>query len=435
MGWTKHGSIVFGPSQPWELDATQEIDIIPDPTGVGDWRAFYMGGWIGAAIGTATSNDGITWTKLATNPVLGLGKGGISHSAGHFSITRHPTDPLTLYCFFTDPDAGPPVSAPTDLFRATSTDGGLTWGSVVTALDHAGWETGRWGNSNVHIDDDGTWHMLYEAMDGSSVWQMGYATSPDGLVWTRQNGGNPISSLRYGTGMYGGPDLHVLDDGTFEVFYHASTSGVLPTRIYRATSADLINWTKDPSTPLLEASLSFEVDQVADPHVITLGDGTRRLYYSGVDNPNERSRLTFATEVEVINVSDGLPPLPRDGRVAIWYYQGESSSRAGLNLVEPDSYLILPTSDDYPGRRTDLGVYPEGTVFVFEAFPDDGSTAVRSDDPRQVVITGSWTDGFTIAWETIAFGRPDYNPPDYNDQILVVSLVSGGWTVGAVGIG
>lgn len=437
MTWTKHGAAIVGPSEAWELDSIQEIDVMPDPTGAADWRAFYMGGWVPAGIGTAISNDdGMTWTKDPGNPVLGLGAGGIAHSAGHYSILQDPTDPLRLYCFFTDPDNGPPVSAPVDLLRATSTDGGLTWGSVVAVLDHAGWESGRWGNSAAHIDNDGTWHLLYEAMGSGFIWQMGYATSPDGVTFTRQNGGNPIATLRHGSGMYGGPDLHVHADGTLELFYHASVSGNLPTRIHRALSTDWINWTKAPDSPLVVASLAFEVDQVADPSVVTLADGTRRMFYSGLDNPNEQSRITFADEDPVD--PNGFAPLPRDARVAVWHYQGESSSRAALYLAAPDVFEILPTSDDFPGQKTEIGAWPEGTVFTFAALNDTGDL-LRSDDPYQALLSGSWETGYRIDWETITWDDPSYNTPgvnpDYDDQVTVVSIVNDGFGIGRIPVG
>lgn len=273
----------------------QESIVLPDPTGTAAYRCWYTMGWSPCALGTATSDDGLAWTKDTGNPVLGQGVGGFAGSAGHTGMIQDPTDPLTLHLFFTDPDEGFPVSPATDLFRATSTDGGLTWGSVVTALDHAGWESGRWGNAAGFIDGDGVWHLLYEAYTTGYVWKMGYATSPDGLTWTRQNSGNPLTTLQRGSGMYGGPDLHALGGGGFELFYHASTSGVLPTSIYRATSADLITWTQDPD-PLVTPTLAYEVDQVADPCVLMIGS-ERWMFYSGVDNPNEGSRINFCVQL------------------------------------------------------------------------------------------------------------------------------------------
>lgn len=233
----------------------------------------------------ATSNDGgLTWTKSGSNPVIGLGAGGVSGQVAHTGLW---VDGTTLHMSFTDPSSGS-----TTLRRVTSTDGGLTWGSPVTILTATGWESGRWGNSAC-VKKGSTWHLIYEAMDTSGLWRMGYATSSDGIAFTRQNGGNPLSSLQVGTGMYGGPDLHLLPDGTWEMFYHASDSGVLYTKVYRAISTDLIYWEKRPGVPILTASLSYEVDQVADACVLTIGS-QRAMFYAGVDNSAGAAKINRA---------------------------------------------------------------------------------------------------------------------------------------------
>lgn len=284
--WVKNpGYVLAADGGTAEQNAVQEIEVLSDPLGTHQLRAWYTAGWSPAAVRMGTSDDGgLTWTK-GTTDLIGRGAGGVSTSAQHTGLMQETT--LKLHLFFTDPTSGA-----TTLRRVTSTDGGLTWGSPVTTLSPSGWESGRWGNSSCVIRS-GTWHLLYECMDTANVWQMGYATSPDGLTWTRQNGGNPLTSLRVGSGMYGGPNLRLQSDGTWELFYHASVSGNLPTKIYRAISADLINWERRPGVPILEASQSFEVDQVADACVITVG-GQRMMFYSGVDNPNAASKINRA---------------------------------------------------------------------------------------------------------------------------------------------
>lgn len=131
-----------------------------------------------------------------------------------------------------------------------------------------------------------------------------------------------------------------------------------------------------------------------------------------------------------------FPPLPRRGLVAVWHYQGESGSRAGLWLLEPDERLLLTTSGDFPGDRTNIGYFDAGTVLTFAAFettlPD---LLLRSDDDRQAALSGSWSTEVRIDWETIPFGTPGYDG-DLNDQVTRVSLVvAGGFEVGKVAVG
>lgn len=246
---------------------------------------WYTGGWEPIAIAMAYSDDsGLTWTRDGSAPLIGGGGSGVTGNAAHTGLWIEPDLPATtLHISFASPGVAP-------LRRATSTDGGLTWGGVVTLLTATGWEVGDYGNTAC-VKKDGTWHLLYEAWTGST-WKIGYATSMDGVTFTRQNGGNPLASLQIGAGMYGGCDLHLMDDGvTWELFYHASTSGIAPTRIYRATSTDLINWTL--AGMVLDMGLSYEVDQVADPAVVTIG-GTRYMFYAGMDNPHQAGKINRA---------------------------------------------------------------------------------------------------------------------------------------------
>lgn len=340
--WVKDSApVLVGDGGAAEQNAIQEMMVLPDPTGQAQLRAWYTAGWLPASIRSATSNDaGRTWTKGTTN-LIGQGAGGVTGDVGHTGLV---VDGSALHIIFTDPASGN-----TTLRRVTSTDGGLTWGNPITILTKTGWESGRWGNSACVIRS-GTWHLLYEAMDTSNVWQMGYATSSDGITFGRQNGGNPLTSLRYGTGMYGGPDLHLLDDGTWELFYHASTSGVLPTRIYRATSADLITWAKDPAAPILDMTLAFEVDQVADATVVTIG-GERVMFYGGNDNPNATAKIGRATyTVAAGEQAFDLTHDPIDNSEHLYWnglYQPASVwSRSGRTVTVPDAPGDLRVGDE-----------------------------------------------------------------------------------------
>lgn len=303
--WVKYnGFVLAGNGGSVEQNAVQEAMVKPDPTGAHQLRMWYTAGWDTTAVCMAVSDDdGFTWTREnGGNPVIGQGAAGVAGNVAHTGMAQDPADPLKLWIFFatTGLTAGP--------FRyVSSTDGGLTWGNVTNAFTASGWENGVWGNSSC-VKKDGVWHLLYEGMhtDGTH-WETGYATSSDNMAtWVKQNGGNPITTLRVGTGSYGGCDLHLLDDGTWELFYHATPSGFLPSYIYRATSANLIDWEKRPGHEIVPLTLDYEYDQTADPCVLEIG-GERVMWYSGVHNPNETSKFGRATYVPA-PTSTGGPP-------------------------------------------------------------------------------------------------------------------------------
>lgn len=127
---------VLTASQSWEGSTILQISVIFDQ---GQYKAWYSAGQISGgafigSIGYATSNDGIAWTKYASNPVF-------TKRPNTYSITNFDSDS---------------VSFPSVL---------------------------KVGNQ---------YYMYYRGYDGSSA-RIGLATSNDGISWTRYSS-NPLFS-------------------------------------------------------------------------------------------------------------------------------------------------------------------------------------------------------------------------------------------------
>ncbi len=171
------------------------------------------------ATGYATSSDGITWTKYAGNPVLQGGPAGSWDDQGGF--------PSTV------------------LFDGTS------------------------------------FKMWYTGSDGNRF-RFGYATSSDGIQWTK-HANNPI--LDVGTLGTWDSDILFLPDVHFDgTTYHMWYDGFPGPGIGHATSSDGVRWGKDPTNPIFIGAprQSWERQGVGHPRV--LFDGQKyRLWYIGVD--------------------------------------------------------------------------------------------------------------------------------------------------------
>ena len=277
----------------WEGDAVYEPTVLVEDDTL---YMFYTGGFgvvgagAAAAIGLATApiTDPTNWTKYASNPVLGKGGSGVSGIACRNFVLKHGD----LYYMYYADGAG----AGANLKVATSTDK-INWTVVGTALAYnaQGWMNGV-ANTSVWVEQGNQWKMMYEAWTGT-IWKIGTATSTDGLTFT-PNAANPLTDLQVGTGMYGG--AYVLPqkfEGNYVLYYHAATSGTLPTRLYRALSDgdDLTSWTQYADNPILTYGVdAFEVDQVADAHVIELL-GKSYLFYDGDDNVAETAAIGLLT--------------------------------------------------------------------------------------------------------------------------------------------
>jgi predicted GH43/DUF377 family glycosyl hydrolase len=278
--WTRHAANpLLVATEAWEQDTVVEPSILVED---GVWKQWYRGGWNDEAIGYAWSLDGVAWTKHTGNPVLGQGGSGVAGSAAQPEVIKHGS---LYYCYFTE------FTVPGNMRVATSSDG-ISWALDPDVAITKPASVSTWGNRSVWVEG-AEWKMLLEGqVDG--IWHIFYATSANGLDWTLANGGNPLSSLQVAPGgAYGGPNIHRIA-GLYHVWYHAApNAGNLPTHIYHATSPDLVNWARTAAPVLTPLGTGFEIDQVADPCVVIVGEQAY-LFYDGDDNVGEDAAIGLA---------------------------------------------------------------------------------------------------------------------------------------------
>ena len=301
--WTRVASNpVLSPSAAWEGTCVCEnVVLFENDT----YKMWYRGGWSETGIGFATSSDGIAWEKHVGNPVYGGGGSGVRTSPGEPWVSKF----NGLYWLYTTDNSGPFMNV------STSPDG-LLWTPQAAACPLPPGAT-LWGNRVVWTEGVGTWKMLQEAMAGG-LWQIFLFSSADGLVWVIGNGGAPLMTLQvHASGMYGGPRFARLGaelvprfpDGLYHLWYHAGTDGGgLPTDIFHATSADLLNWRVSPVTPVLtHAGSGWEWDQVAGPVPVVpapSAPGQALLYYDGDNNVKDTCSIGAATSPAVLLLGD-----------------------------------------------------------------------------------------------------------------------------------
>jgi predicted GH43/DUF377 family glycosyl hydrolase len=228
-------------------------DVIYDPSDTGaPYKMWYAGqGDVFGAIGYATSTDGIAWTKHDDTD------------------TAAATDPVL--------DHGP--SGSPDSFAAADP-------SV--------------------LKDGTTWKMWYTG-DDSNKRRVAYATSPDGIVWTK--GGKVISpedpgaNANYQFGAWA-PTVWKTGNG-FKMLLAGrknlgtATEPVFQTRIMNSGSSDGISWSA-PSPALNPQSSRFDASNLNSPDVLEDPESPSpfKLYYSGnaIDaKGNFHTRIGLAT--------------------------------------------------------------------------------------------------------------------------------------------
>jgi predicted GH43/DUF377 family glycosyl hydrolase len=260
-------------------------------------------------IGYATSSDGFNWDKHANNPVLGLGSSG---EFDDFSVWN----PMILYdgslyeMWYTG-DAG---IANWSIGYATATD-------PVLWSKHAGnpvltkGSPGEWDQNSVLlpivIHSDSLYQMWYTGRTASGIWQTGYATSSDGINWSKHPN-NPVLPV----GAAGAWDAFgalassvLFEDGEYRMWYQGDNNNDNRSiEIGFATSPDGINWTKHPGNPILKPDPgSWDSENVYFPRVIK-DENRYRMWYSG--RGANVNRIGYAEDDAVSTINDAYSNIP-----------------------------------------------------------------------------------------------------------------------------
>jgi len=184
--WTKHPDPVLqpGPSGTWDTYTTSLGSVVWNGSRYLMWYRGRGPVAENGAIGLAVSPDGISWTKYAGNPVM---KGSSQYYMAYPYVIKVDGSFKMWYA------EGSPEGYRVNY--ASSADG-MKWTKYGSAVFSPSQDTRKWDAGTVYspavIFDGSTYWMWYSGADEDlKTWLVGYATSGDGISWTR-NPGNPI---------------------------------------------------------------------------------------------------------------------------------------------------------------------------------------------------------------------------------------------------
>ena len=226
--WTKSASnpvLTEGTSGAWDAGGVRYPSIHHDGT---TFRMYYQGrGTTGTKIGLTTSADGVTWVKHASNPVISATSLLSAYAPG--SVVHNGSQFVMFY------------SASGSIGRMTSTDG-IAWVDSGSVFNPVGV---RFSKPSVILDGT-TYRMYYTRLEelGSGAGNanavypitIGYADSPDGIAWTTY--GNPIFTAG-SNGAWDRPAVgvpSVIKDGTAYKMWYAGGRGNLPGTLWDANA-------------------------------------------------------------------------------------------------------------------------------------------------------------------------------------------------------
>lgn len=241
-------------------------------------------------IGYAESSNGISWQNVINHPVLQPGNFGAwdDHSVQVGAIIIEDSIYKMYYTGMRDPY---------DYWHigyATS-ENGISWTKHNTPV--------LLGNSiepRLHIDAvikvNNTYYMYYSILNPNSqqYYKIGLATSPDGINWTR-NPSNPVLTFSQsweGNGVYF-PSV-IFESNSFKMVYMNHSSNAFG----MATSSDGINWTKNSSNPFFtkEDTNNNWANSISYPNFIKL-ENEYRIYYTGGHGNQYNSSIGFVKSI------------------------------------------------------------------------------------------------------------------------------------------
>jgi MYXO-CTERM domain-containing protein len=238
------------------------------------------------------------------------------------------------------------------------------------------------------------WKMWYEAVPAGNQSTTAYATSSDGLTWTKY-AGNPVMSPSEpwegagGTNHEDSPTAVLHEDGVYKLWYHA-ISGTTR-QIGYAESTDGLTWTKYTGNPVLTPGPAgaWDADTVCEPRVIHTGNQYVMFYTHcaashgiGLATSNDGKTWTKYAGNPVLTVGpsgawDSLQvswgEVYYDGQRFFMWYPGNNSSTTGFSLGvatstdgktwtrSPNNPVMTPPPQPL-GKGDDLGVESSPTV-------------------------------------------------------------------------
>jgi len=281
-----------GPPESWDYFAAHGGAV----TEIADIYHLYYSGWSSLEhdfrmrLGLATSYDGVKFAKYEGNPIMQMGIQGQWDMAIDSADTVIGLD--DRFHMWYD---GVTPNGTYRIGHATSFDG-IHWirDSRNPVMDVG--SPGEWDSRGVFCNtvmrEQDRYVMWYSGLN--EKWQIGVATSEDGVNWTR-NPTNPVLRVGKEKDWDGRVAYHcyvIKARNGYAMWYAgANKSGIQ--QLGLAVSYDGFRWHKYPSNPVLKPETAgWDCKSIWAPHVLHDGN-TYRIYYSGSDGVFFQTGLAY----------------------------------------------------------------------------------------------------------------------------------------------
>lgn len=348
----------------WDANIVWSHDVMWDDGLYKMWYAGHAGSSGPWSIGYATSEDGKTWTRYANNPVI-VGDGTKWYGTQLWAPRVVKVDSVFHIYFGSN---GSKVTG-----HASSSDG-VNWTLTATPVLEKGgitdWDGGKVSPVDVLHDTSG-FKMWYNGNDVNLNGAVGYATSDDGINWTKSDH-NPILEPQAAGKWDSDPAFYagsVVYNGKFYYMQYLGNDGTKYSQIGRAYSLNGEYWlrvTKDEPEVAYGPTGSWNDDACFYPSVVLHG-GEYHMWYNGtsVADPNNW-RIGYAKWEPVGIDLDELLQLNPDRFTLMQNYPNPFNPTTHIRYALPENSDVQIVIYDMRGREITELVNDQQGVGTYE---------------------------------------------------------------------
>ncbi|MCX6266703.1 MAG: hypothetical protein NTW16_05005 [Bacteroidetes bacterium] len=238
----------MGTTGSWDVGGVCDPCVIQDDGIYKMWYLSYNSSGTSQGIGYATSPDGFTWTKYVGNPVLANGAEG-RYDAYMWEGRVIKDGSIYKMWYQSSPNAN--ASVPFYTNYATSADG-ITWTKSDANPVLMGGD-GKWDQDYCGIRDvfkiGATYHAFYEGNASGGLFGIGYATSTDGVSWTKISVDSSVFPITAGAWDDNHIGFSVMRENNQFVMLYSLVRGS-PFLVGLASSYDGVHWNKYLNNPI-----------------------------------------------------------------------------------------------------------------------------------------------------------------------------------------
>jgi len=411
--------------KPWVMMVIESNNGTYDPGQGGDYTTYLR---IDAV---NTSTKVINYTKFGTGPNPSVGNHFVYFNPWEDGFERNSNNPILQASDF------PSLTGDTPSANEGFNDGkfdqhDVQLGTIMYDTGSATYKMWYTGNNNYTSDN-----LVF-----------GYATSSDGEIWGKNSSsilGYGPAGADDDDGIYCPFVLYDSDATIYKMWYigKKNTASTEKFKLMYATSSDGISWTKNGTTAIYNDAV-LGAGMFA-PFVLKISSTNWLLLYSGVDQPNDGLRYATSTDgitwtYQGIFLSPGStgewdedtlmwPTIFLDNSTLYCYYRGDRKQTDGYGGNAGHVYIGLATTSctnkaDIPSKLTSLSKYASNPVLS----PSIGATTLWDggivNSPAICLNTdqdlhkdsGDSIFMYYTGCNNVAYGTTHPTLPTYNDD-------------------